>query len=221
MTRRIASLQCTSWHLHSCSLFHCHVACCAHRVHNDQTHALTRLPAPVKHMEGDALPIDWPEVVPGSSGALLPAAVYEASLTDDCLQVLFVSCRQQHEGPEECEPAAAVGSAIRFRVTEAMQPQSPGANRFNFLPHSHNVADVYTDNTARAFVSRGGALTSCLTYEVYTRRRPAARVCCADLTSLLHLFCCPGGVFFAQKKKENTTRHKSKRRTPAIPGCYG
>jgi hypothetical protein len=104
----------------------------------------------------------------------LPVGDYEATLTDPQLQILFVSHRRSCNTPQHCEPSTMDTETVAFRVTGTIPLPPPTLNRFNYLPHSHTVDDIYTDNTARAFVGRGGAaaLTTMHCHDIYMRRRP-------------------------------------------------
>jgi hypothetical protein len=110
----------------------------------------------------------------GAAAVALPIGDYVASLTDPQLQVLFVSQQRSSHSAQHCKLSTVDAESVAFRVTESL-PQPPATlNRFNYLPHSHTVDDIYTDNTARAFVGRGGAanLTTMHCHDIYTRRRP-------------------------------------------------
>lgn len=83
-------------------------------------------------------------------------------------------CRRDRTRTQKCSPTDH--EVIQFRVQEGSNLQRPTQNRFSHLPHDHFTEDIYTDNTARAFVSRGGAQSSYTSYEIYTRRRPRVQV---------------------------------------------
>ena len=116
---------------------------------------------------GEGLRSFWP--YDGSHVAELPEGCYEASLTDPHLQFVFLH-HHTHQQPLNTPPASP--GAISFRVTAANANHAPGENRFNYLPHSHAVNKIYTDNTAQAFVGQGSTSDTVFAYDIYTRRRP-------------------------------------------------
>lgn len=116
----------------------------------------------------------WP-LIDGSDAAELPSGLYEAKLTDPHLQFLFLNCHHRNS-PFSTHPAPS--GSISFRVTAkpTAAQHEPGSNRFNYLPHTHTVDHIYTDNTARAFVGQGGATGQYVAYDIYTRRKPRLQV---------------------------------------------
>lgn len=111
-------------------------------------------------------------VMDGCSAAVLPAGMYEAKLADPHLQFLFMRSRR---GQNEGGTNPARSNSVAFRVTPSLLQHQPGANRFTYLPHSHVVDHMYTDNTAQKFVGKGGT-PPCLQYDIYVRRKPQLQV---------------------------------------------
>ena len=109
----------------------------------------------------------------GSSAAVLPVGMYEAKLADPHLKFLF---SQSRHGNSDCGIKPARSNAVAFRVTPSLLQHESGSNRYNYLPHSHVVDNMYTDNTAQRFVGKGGA-PPCLQYDIYVRRKPLLKVC--------------------------------------------
>ena len=114
------------------------------------------------------------DVQTGVSAVLLPAGEYEAAVADPQLKVMFVS-EQGHAGAaQRCPLHVDAGDTVCFRVSPTAPHPGATMNRFDYLPHSLTVDDIYTDNTACAFVAKGGSgqLTTGRCFDVYTRRRP-------------------------------------------------
>jgi hypothetical protein len=116
----------------------------------------------------------WP-YEDGSHAAELPSGLYEAKLNNSHLQFLFLHCH--HRNNPHSAPPGSPGS-ISFQITAkpGATQYEPRSNRFNYLPHAHTVDQIYTDNTARAFVGQGGATGQYVAYDIYTRRKPRLQV---------------------------------------------
>jgi hypothetical protein len=120
---------------------------------------------------GQGLRSLWP--LEGSHAAELPLGVYEAKLKDPHLQFLFLHHRA---GQHQIRLPPASQNAVSFRIMPADSAHQAGVNRFNFLPHSHAVDKMYTDNSAQAFVGQGGDSDAFVAYNIYTRRKPLLEV---------------------------------------------
>jgi hypothetical protein len=117
----------------------------------------------------------WP-YEDGSHAAELPSGLYEAKLINPHLQFLFLHCHHR-SSPHSTHPAPRGSISFQITAKPGATQHEPGSNRFNYLPHTHNVDQIYTDNTARAFVGQGGATGQYVAYDIYTRRKPRLQVC--------------------------------------------
>lgn len=116
----------------------------------------------------------WP-LIDGSHASELPSGLYEAKLTEPHLQFLFLNCHHRNS-PYSTHPARSGSISFRVVSTPGATQHEPCSNRFNYLPHTHTVDHIYTDNTARAFVGQGGATGQYVAYDIYTRRKPRLQV---------------------------------------------
>ena len=120
----------------------------------------------------------------GGCSVALSAGVYEAYIADPSLMVMLVVCRQSGMPAVEQWPRAGAAVAQLCIADASSAPASLGGNRYEY---GGCADEMYTDNTAGAFVPRSTAPPERTVYEVYVRRRPRIQV----QRPPMHLACVP------------------------------
>eukprot|EP00899_Mesostigma_viride_P004770 jgi/Mesvir1/14294/Mv09720-RA.1 len=111
---------------------------------------------------------------------VLPPGSYLATLGDPSLSLQFAS-RNNRARMEGMDLSRTAGRIPFTLVAPRPRVVTSRSNRFEYDADSLLVEDIYTDNTAHAFVGSGKGHGQYLPWDLFVRRRPRLRVQLAEI----------------------------------------